>query len=438
MMRPIHYERYIREAALKTRRIGFFLALLAIIAIPSFYLLDINDLGLERTLPWRGIGLAGALAFLLGRYFIRSPQFIIYIHAFMLSCLILMMSAIAWLIFTNPDGTPKQEFAVTVGCMTVWPVVAITAGGARRYMAYIGIATMGVLGVLLLAGNADSFGYIFSIYLTAFFAIIIMLFQERQEREKSNFVYQLEEREEKIARQRQELQNANDNLVSFNYAITHDLKGPLRLAQSFTQLLERRFHAGELDEQSAREFFGQVKNSHDKIYQILEGLLLLSRIGKGGMEVTTVEVEPLVRSVWEEQTAGRPEGKKPELALKGLNTVQADSKLLWHVLANLASNAVKYSQYAAAPRVEIGSYQDQGQTVLYVRDNGVGFDMKFAADLGKPFKRLHSAHQFEGAGVGLAIVQQVATLHGGRFWAESAEGKGATFYCSFPRRLKSG
>ena len=437
MMKPVHYERYIREAAHKTKRVGLFSAALAAPSILLFYYLDYNDLQLVGTLPWRIAGLMGILVFLIGRYFSKSANFAILLHAVMLSGFILMMNGIAFLIFSNPSSTIQQEFAVTFGCMTVWVVIPMIASGARMYMFYSGIMLMAGLGIVLLASDAGSFGYVFSIYLIAFFSIFIMRYQERQEQEKATIVYQLEEREEKIAQQRQELQNANENLVAFNYAITHDLKGPLRLAQSFTQLLERRIRSGELDEGSREEFFSHIKGSHGKILQIIEGLLLLSRIGKSGLEVSNVELEPMARSIWEEQTAGKEDGEKPELCLKNLGAIPADAKLLWHILTNLASNAIKYSRGAASPRVEIGAYRENGQAVLYVKDNGVGFDMQFAKELGKPFKRLHSVQQFEGTGIGLAIVRQAVNLHQGRFWAEGAEGQGAAFYCTFPDKVTS-
>lgn len=430
-MRQVHYERYIREAADKTARAGRIAALLAIAAIILFYWMDLYDLKLRHTLPWRSAGMAGALIFLLGRQCWRTAHSVILLHAIMLSGFILMMNGIAYLIFAGPASTSEQEFAVTVGCMTVWLVIAMIANGARKYMVYAGIALMVGLGIFLLAGNARSFGYIFSIYLTAFFAIILMNNQEKQEREKAVYLYELEEGEKKIARQRQELQYANENLVSFNYAITHDLKGPLRRAQSFTQLLERRIRSGELDEESRDEFFEYVKSSLSRMNQIMEDLLLLSRIGTSGLEITEVELEPMARSVWEEQAAGYG-GRKPELSLQGLGRMQADASLLWHVLSNLISNAVKYSRNKPEPRVEVGAYRDGQQTVLYVSDNGAGFDMKYAEELGKPFKRLHSVQEFEGVGIGLAIVRQVVNMHRGRFWAESAEGEGATFYCAFP------
>lgn len=436
-MRPEHYERYIQEVAQKTARIGPIAAILAIISIVLFYFLDIYDLGIKGTLPWRGIGLLGALAFLIGRYFRPSPDSLNLLYAVMLSGFILMMNGIAHLVFAQALGTVKQEFAVTVGCMTVWLVIALIASGARRYMVYSGIALMAGLGIFLVAGKAGSFGYIFTIYLTSFFAIFMMRKQEKQERQKATFVYELEEREEKIARQRQELQNVNENLVSFNYAITHDLMGPLRRAQSFTQLLERRLRAGKLDEDSRNEFLAHIKNNHEKIHQIIEGLLLLSRIGKTAMEATAVCLESMARHVWQEQTAGLA-NNPPELSLNGLGEIQADPKLLWHILTNLVSNAIKYSQQKNHPQVEIGCYRQDKKAILYVKDNGVGFDMQFADELGKPFKRFHSSHQFEGTGVGLAIVRQAVHLHQGQFWAESAEGEGATFYCAFPDKITKG
>ena len=291
---------------------------------------------------------------------------------------------------------------------------------------------MAVLALFLFFEGAKSVGFIMTIFMAAGFSIWAMRQQERKKKKKSTILYELEEREEKIARQRQELQNANENLVSFNYAITHDLKGPLRLAQSFAQLLERRIKAGDME--GLDEFFLQIKGSIGKVFQIIDDLLLLSRIGKGGLELEEVELEDMIRKIWEEQTADDSR-EKLTLRFREMGALRADPKLLWHIFTNLISNAVKYTRYEPNPLVEVGMFEEEDSKVFYVKDNGAGFDKKFINDLGKPFKRLHSAHQFEGTGIGLAIVRQVVHLHQGRFWADGAEGEGATFYCSFPNKI---
>lgn len=441
-MRQDHFERYIVESAQKTVRVGKAGAILAMIGVSVFYYLDKNDLFLEGTLVWRALGFGSAVLSLIGQHVFKSARNRILAFGFMVACLLAMMNGIAYRIFTNPeiarpeaedyDLLQKQVYAITVGSIMLWLLISMTANGARQFISISGGILMGILAIYLAIDKAEGIGFIATIYLVAAFSFLVMYQQERQEREKATALYELEEREEKIARQRQELQYANENLVSFNYAITHDLKGPLRLAQSFAQLLERRIKAG--DSEGLDEFFSQIKSSIGKVFQIIDDLLLLSRIGKGGLELMEVELEPMVRKIWEEQTADDPrEGLV--LECKAMGVLRADPKLLWHVFANLISNAVKYTRYEPHPRIEVGVMEGQGGKVIYVKDNGAGFDKKFIGELGKPFKRLHSAHQFEGTGIGLAIVRQVVNLHQGRFWAEGEEGEGAVFYCAFPNKI---
>ncbi|MCB0552356.1 MAG: GHKL domain-containing protein [Phaeodactylibacter sp.] len=431
-MKTDHYERYIRESAEKTTKVGFYGAIIAIAAVLLFYSLDIYDLKLGGTLPWRAWGLFCAVSYLAMRPFLKSPKQQLLAFALMMAGLVAMMNGIAYLIFTNLESTQRQEYAVTAGSIMLWLLISMVSFGSRPYVSWAGGALMAVLALFLFFEGAKSVGFIMTIFMAAGFSIWAMRQQERQEKEKSTILYELEEREEKIARQRQELQNANENLVSFNYAITHDLKGPLRLAQSFAQLLERRIKAGDME--GLDEFFLQIKGSIGKVFQIIDDLLLLSRIGKGGLELEEVELEDMIRKIWEEQTADDSR-EKLTLRFREMGALRADPKLLWHIFTNLISNAVKYTRYEPNPLVEVGMFEEEDSKVFYVKDNGAGFDKKFINDLGKPFKRLHSAHQFEGTGIGLAIVRQVVHLHQGRFWADGAEGEGATFYCSFPNKI---
>ncbi|HQU60415.1 MAG TPA: KH domain-containing protein [Saprospiraceae bacterium] len=300
-MKTDHYERYIRESAEKTTKVGFYGAIIAIAAVLLFYSLDIYDLKLGGTLPWRAWGLFCAVSYLAMRPFLKSPKQQLLAFALMMAGLVAMMNGIAYLIFTNLESTQRQEYAVTAGSIMLWLLISMVSFGSRPYVSWAGGALMAVLALFLFFEGAKSVGFIMTIFMAAGFSIWAMRQQERQEKEKSTILYELEEREEKIARQRQELQNANENLVSFNYAITHDLKGPLRLAQSFAQLLERRIKAGDME--GLDEFFLQIKGSIGKVFQIIDDLLLLSRIGKGGLELEEVELEDMIRKIWEEQTA---------------------------------------------------------------------------------------------------------------------------------------
>ena len=148
--------------------------------------------------------------------------------------------------------------------------------------------------------------------------------------------------------------------------------------------------------------------------------------------MNTVALNDLVGKVWGDIESELDKERNLAFKLGQLGETQGDEGLIWHVFNNLLSNAVKYSNKKENPVIEVGVFEENNEQIVFVKDNGAGFPAKFAKDLGRPFKRLHSAHDFEGTGIGLAIVKQVVALHGGRFWGEGEEGKGATFYCSFP------
>jgi PAS domain S-box-containing protein len=218
----------------------------------------------------------------------------------------------------------------------------------------------------------------------------------------------------------------NEELEGFSYSVSHDLRAPLRAVDGFARMLEEDY-AGRLDDEG-RRLLGVVRESAQRMGHLIDDLLAFSRLGRQELAKREVDMDALVGEVLEELSA--PAAAIERAALPGAN---ADRTLIKQVWANLVANAVKYSGRRAEPRIEIGGRAQGRETQYWVRDNGVGFDMRYAGKLFGVFQRLHSADEFPGTGVGLAIVQRVLARHGGRAWAEGRPGEGACFYFSLPR-----
>ena len=228
-----------------------------------------------------------------------------------------------------------------------------------------------------------------------------------------------------LARKTVELGALNKELDSFSYSISHDLRAPLRAVDGFAQMLEEDY-AGKLDGEG-RRLLGVVRSSAQRMSQLIDDLLQFSRLGRADMARSSIDMAALAREVvWE------LDASKTAIEVAALAPALGDRSLLKQVWVNLIGNAVKYSAKTQDPRVDIGARREGAMNVYWVRDNGAGFDMKYAAKLFGVFQRLHSADEFTGTGVGLAIVQRVVTRHGGRVWAEAEPNKGACFYFTLP------
>ena len=226
------------------------------------------------------------------------------------------------------------------------------------------------------------------------------------------------------------LESANHELEAFSYSVSHDLRAPLRHITGFAQILHQSVGASISEED--RHVLERILTSADRMSRLIADLLAFSRTSRAELHRGRVNLQELIESVVAEiqpETAGRniiwKQGALPE--------VMADSSLLRQVVSNLLMNAVKYSRPRDPAEIEIGCLPDAKETVIFVRDNGVGFDMSFADRLFGVFQRLHSDQEFEGTGVGLANVRRIIARHSGRTWAESRLGEGATFYFSLPR-----
>jgi two-component system sensor kinase len=242
-------------------------------------------------------------------------------------------------------------------------------------------------------------------------------------------ISKLKQTEMNLKERTRQLEYANKELDSFSYSVSHDLRAPLRAIEGYSRMILEQ--AGDSFNEKTRSLFDVILVNTKRMGQLIDDLLSLSRLGRGDLSLAKVNLKDLAADVWKELKAGSPD-ISIDLKIGAVPPVMADRSLLRQVLVNLLSNAVKFTRVREVPVIEVGGYSKEKENVCYVRDNGVGFDMKYYDKLFGVFQRLHSAREYEGTGVGLALVQRIVDRHGGRVWAESEPGKGATFYFSLP------
>jgi PAS domain S-box-containing protein len=233
------------------------------------------------------------------------------------------------------------------------------------------------------------------------------------------------ERTTQLELQAKELHTANAELQAFTYSVSHDLRAPLRSLNGFATLLTQECEGDPSDE--AKEYAGRIARSAHTLTAMVDALLSLSATQRATFKPSTLDLTGLARSAWDE-LAPELDGRDVQLVLPALPPGQGDARLIRQVLANLLGNAVKYTRQQEHATIEVGSRVTPTSTVYFVRDNGAGFDMRYASGLFEVFKRLHRAEDFPGTGIGLASVKRIITRHGGRVWAESRPNQGATFY----------
>jgi signal transduction histidine kinase len=239
-----------------------------------------------------------------------------------------------------------------------------------------------------------------------------------------------------LRRQAEEsLSAVNKELSAFTYSVSHDLRAPLRAMNSYSSILLKD-HSADLNDE-AKQFLASIQANALRMGNLVDDLLKFSHLGKKEIERTVIDMNVLTREVIDQLNRTMPH--KAEISVAPLHNINGDTGLIRQAMTNLISNAIKYSSRKEKPQVRIESAELNGIITFKIIDNGAGFDMKFADKLFGVFQRLHNQDEFEGTGVGLAIVHRIITKHGGQVWAESILGEGAAFYFSLPKdpRIRS-
>jgi light-regulated signal transduction histidine kinase (bacteriophytochrome) len=225
----------------------------------------------------------------------------------------------------------------------------------------------------------------------------------------------------------------NAELEAFSYSVSHDLRAPLRHVMGFVELLQR--HAGPSLSEKSVGYLATISRSAKRMGSLIDDLLSFSKIGRSGMKKGEVNLDELVQDALGDFEADL-KGRNVVWDIHPLPVIHCDRALLRMVLVNLIANAIKFTARCPQTKIEIGTFpQGDTETVIFIRDNGVGFDPRYVHKLFGVFQRLHSVGEFEGTGIGLANVQRIIHRHGGRVWAEGAVNGGATFYLSLPIQI---
>jgi PAS domain S-box-containing protein len=221
------------------------------------------------------------------------------------------------------------------------------------------------------------------------------------------------------------LEVTNKELESFSYSVSHDLRAPLRAIDGYTRMILRDQKDKFNDD--AKRKFDLIRSNTQMMGKLIDDLLSFSRLGRLELNMSKLDMESLVNDIWMELQIINPD-RRIDFKIKNIPPVRGDRTLIKQVYSNLLSNAVKYTKFKDKAYIETGGYLEGNKNIYYIKDNGIGFDMKYYDKLFGVFQRLHSTDDYEGTGVGLAIVQRIIHRHGGRVWAKGKVEEGATFY----------
>jgi signal transduction histidine kinase len=303
---------------------------------------------------------------------------------------------------------------------------ALLATGVYHYMAIPMVAAGELTGAVSFGGEEDSFPeeqVIIAREVATQLAVAIGNARLYEKVHKLNA-----ELEQRVRERTAELQSANRELESFSYSVSHDLRAPLRAVDGYALMLQEDYGT-HLDDEG-RRLLGVVRESAAQMGRLIDDLLKFSQVGRKALVPAPVDMRSLASEAIAELAATYP---KARIDLGTLPAAAGDRALLRQVWTNLIGNGLKYSSQIEAPRVEISGHVEGGESIYEVRDNGAGFDMRYYDKLFRVFQRLHREDEFEGTGVGLAIVQRVIMRHGGRIWGEGALGQGACFRFALPK-----
>lgn len=239
--------------------------------------------------------------------------------------------------------------------------------------------------------------------------------------------------EKEVKKRTEDIESAVGELEAFSYSVSHDLRAPLRAITGFSGLLKEEF--GDNLNKEANRYLEIIQKGTKQMAQLIDDLLHFSRVGRIELQKVLFDPNPIIEDIITKEGTGT--NKEITFNIQSIPSIYGDSNTISLVFTNLIINAIKFTKDVIKPIITIGSKEVDGDIVYYVKDNGVGFDMRYADKLFKVFQRLHSAKQFEGTGVGLAIVSRIVYKHGGRVWGESYPGSDTSFYFTIPKKVEN-
>jgi light-regulated signal transduction histidine kinase (bacteriophytochrome) len=280
--------------------------------------------------------------------------------------------------------------------------------------------------------NIDEFIIVLTILAFAFGIFSLRRWRELKDEiaERRRAEKEIKKLNEDLERRTIELEATNNELEAFSYSVSHDLRNPVLAIGGFSRLLLEKYST-HLDEKG-HHYLDIILSSTQNMCQLIDDILALSHSGHRQIEFSDIDMEELAKALLEELKSITL-GRILRLDLNPLPPARCDQAMIRQVFMNLLSNAIKFTKFKETGMIEIGGWIQNGENIYYVRDNGAGFDMEKADKLFGVFQRLHNPQEFEGNGVGLALVQRIIHRHGGRVWAEGKINEGATFFFSLPK-----
>lgn len=264
----------------------------------------------------------------------------------------------------------------------------------------------------------------FYLVMIVFVMVLVAFLTERIEKVRT-----LSQLNDELQKEREKLKAANQELETFAYSVSHDLKVPLRAIDGFSRILEEDYPE-ELDDEGKR-LIDIIRQNTKRMSQLIDDILHLSRAGRQDMVLAKLDLESLFQNAFNELKQSN-KGRDIQLDIEPLPAVYGDRALLQQVISNLLANSIKFTATRETTLIEVGFQEGKKEYIFHIKDNGVGFNMKYSDKLFGLFQRLHGQDEFDGTGVGLSIVQRIIRRHGGDIWAEGKVDEGATFYFSLP------